>query len=284
MPQIINKLKKTNSWVAFDRSLMRDTRLKSNHKIIYLLFRSFAESCENVFLSYSFIAEEVGYKYSGEFEKGSEQYERAMQKFVFENLKPLLELGWVKKINQIGKSCDWEIYDHDCPELEPKNPEQKSTPTLNKKVQSNPEQKSTPSKKNIELEESSFKKEIKKEKFDYYLYIHELVEQNKIETDIADLIFDWLQTRKSKNITQRVIDLNLKVLYGKTKEIQIQILENAIKSSWTGLFEPKQFNYQPPNLNRPKNDQEYTEQLRVELEQAKIERESDPNYNPDCPF
>jgi len=128
-------------------------------------------------------------------------------------------------------------------------------------------------------------KEIKKEKFDYYFYIHQLVDQGKIETDIADLIFDWLETRKSKNITQRVIDLNLKVLYGKTKQVQIQILENAIKSSWTGLFEPKQIqNYQTQNLNKPKNDQEYTEELRAELEQARIKRESDPNYNPDCPF
>lgn len=102
-------------------------------------------------------------------------------------------------------------------------------------------------KSNLTSSPYNHKKEIKKEKFDYYLYVHELVEQNKIETDIADLIFDWLQTRKSKNITQRVIDLNLKVLYGKTKQIQIQILENAIKSSWTGLFEPKQFqNYQKP--------------------------------------
>jgi hypothetical protein len=137
--KIINKF--SQSWVSFDRSLMRDTRIKSNHKIIYLLFRSFAESCDNVFLSYSYIAKEIGYEYTGEFEKDSPQFERAMRKFVFENLQPLLDLGWIKKINNNGSSCDWEVYDHDC------NPEPKSTETVNQKVQGNPEPKSTHSNK-----------------------------------------------------------------------------------------------------------------------------------------
>lgn len=144
--RIINKTT-ISSWVAFERSLMRDTRIKSNTKVMYLLFKSLSQSCEKVYMSYSFIAQESGYVYNGAHPENSEARERAMRKFVLMNLEPLLELGWIKKTNKVGESCDWEVYDCDC------NPEQKSTGTLNKKVQGDPEQKSSSSYKSIELKE-----------------------------------------------------------------------------------------------------------------------------------
>lgn len=143
--KIINK--STKSWVAFDRSLMRDTRIKSNTKVLYLLFKSLSQTCDDVFISYSYIAREIGYVYHGAHPAGSESMERAMRKFVLTNLEALLKLGWIKKTNQVGESCDWEVYNHDS------DPELKSTGTLNKKVQGDPEQKSSSSYKRVELEE-----------------------------------------------------------------------------------------------------------------------------------
>ena len=136
-----------NSWVAFERSLMRYTGIKSHTKVMYLLFKSLSQSCESVYMSYSFIAKEVGYEYKGKHPEGSEARERAMRKFVLSNLEPLLALGWIKKTNKVGESCDWEV--HNCS----LDPEQKSTGTLNKKVQGDPEQKSSSSYKRVELEE-----------------------------------------------------------------------------------------------------------------------------------
>lgn len=135
MPYIHNK-SKTQNWVAFDRSLMRDTRLKSNSKTMYLLFKSFAQTCQNVFLTYSYIATEVGYVYNGKYEVGTPEYENALKHFVIDNLQPVLDLGWVKKINNTGTHCDWEVYDHDCycGEKSPHTVEKNLTATVEKNL------------------------------------------------------------------------------------------------------------------------------------------------------
>lgn len=126
----------SKQWVQYDRSLMRDKRLKSNHKQIYLLFCSLSESCNTVYPSYAWIAEEVGYEYNGKYEVGSKQYEWAMKKFVQENIQPLIDLGWIKKTNINGQSCDYEVYDHDCDrgEKTPHPVEKKVHGTVEKKV------------------------------------------------------------------------------------------------------------------------------------------------------
>lgn len=144
MNKIINK-RRVEQYVRLDRELMRDTRLKSNHKLLYALFCSLSESCENVFPSYSWLATEVGYEYNGKAEKGSIEAERAMKAFISDNLQPLIDLGLIVKIVNNGGTCDYEVYDFDRVE--------KSTPTVKKKVHGNRVEKSTLEKEDIEKEE-----------------------------------------------------------------------------------------------------------------------------------
>ena len=153
--KINNKRNRLNNWVAFDRSLMRDKRIKSNTKTMYLLFDSLSQSCNNVYISYSYIAEEVGYEYKGKYEKGTKEYEDAMKKFVVYNLQPLIDLGWIKKTNKQGETCDWDVFDHDCEEYQKStsNPGEKSPHTREKNLHTHPGEKSPLSYKRVELEE-----------------------------------------------------------------------------------------------------------------------------------
>jgi CRISPR/Cas system-associated exonuclease Cas4 (RecB family) len=215
--RIINN-RKPNNWVKFDRALMRDKRIKSHHKVLYLLFCSLSESVDNVYPSYSWIAEEVGYNYTGEYEKDSNQYERAMKKFVAENLQPIIDIGWIKKTNNVGSSCDYIVYDHDC---ETFDREQKSTPTVNKKVHTHREQKGTLSYKNI------------------YSYIEE---DKDIDFDVKKEFIEFIKLRESKKVkmTQYGLDLLIDKLKKFSKATQIAMLHNSLSNGYTGLFEIKE--------------------------------------------
>jgi len=208
MPQIINKLDK-KGYVQFERSLMRDKRIKSNNKVMYLLLVSLAETCENVFPSYSWIADEVGYSYNGKHEVGTQEYERAMRKFVYENLEPLIELNMIKKINNIGESCDFEIYSYKS------NPEQKSTGTVNKKVQGYPEQKSTGSNKEEERERRR-DKESKREQSINNIKTHEL--------------FAPSQKAKFSNLNEKEIDLCLLLAFDSNPRLNISSAVNWLET------------------------------------------------------
>lgn len=215
--QIINK-RKNQGWVKFDRSLMRDTRLKSHHKVLYLLLCSLSDTCDQVYPTYSWIASEVGYQYSGKAEVGSYEYEDALQKFVSANLEPLINLGWIKKINKQGKSCDYEIYDHDC------DPGEKSPNTPEKNLLGNPREKSPTSKKDI------------------YSYIKNL----ELNQDLELVLIKFIEMRKrlKKLPTEEAINLIIKKLNNFDLTTQIKMIENSIINGWTGIFEIK------PNFNQ----------------------------------
>lgn len=245
MPKITNK-RKSAGFVRLDRSLLRDTRLKSNHKILYALFCSMSETMESVFPSYAWIAKEIGYEYTGKAKPGSEEYERALSKFISSNLEPIINLGWIKKINNNGESCEYEVYDHDC------NPEQKSTHPLNKKVQGNPEQKSTPSNKdsfsnnNLDKEPLSKKSKIKFK--DPVEYLKTLNHENE------ELLIKWLEMRKEikKPATIMAVDLAVKNLKPYSLEVQKKMIENSIMANWTGIFELKSnYNNNQPTPQKP---------------------------------
>jgi hypothetical protein len=215
--KIINK-RKAEGWVKFDRSLMRDTRVKSNHKAIYLLFCSLSETCENVYPTYAWIAGEVGYKYEGKEEVGSPQYHAAMQAFVAYNLEPIIKLGWIKKINKSGSSCDYEIFDHDCGQES--NPQEKSSNPPQKNLRGNPQEKSS-------------------------TRYNELISYiKKIDTDqnLKNLLVVWIdqRTANKKLPTIQALEISLKKLFKYDLETQIKMVENSVENSWTGIFEIKQ--------------------------------------------
>jgi hypothetical protein len=130
MPKITSKRK--SRFALMDRALMADKRIKGHHKILYTLLCSLAESCDNVFPSYAWLAEQVGYDYNPSAEildevRAEANRERAMRKFIDTHLEPLEELGLVKRTHNVGGHCDFEVEEY--------YPEQKSTGSLNKKVQ-----------------------------------------------------------------------------------------------------------------------------------------------------
>ena len=93
----------------------------------------------------------------------------------------------------------------------------------------------------------------KKEKiFNAYEYIHFLVQENKLDTEISDLLFGWLEIRKIKKTatTQRAIDMVLSSLNKHSQQTQKQMIENSIKNGWTGIFELKPSTYPTPPKKR----------------------------------
>ena len=101
----------------------------------------------------------------------------------------------------------------------------------------------------------------KKIKFNAHEYIQELLDQNKINTDIADNLFDWLDLRKAKRVatTKKAIDLNLKFLEKVGKPVLV--IQQSIRNGWTGLFELKECKteFKPTKgRNQLQNKQIYT--------------------------
>ena len=92
---------------------------------------------------------------------------------------------------------------------------------------------------------------IKKEKFDAENYLENLV----LDSEIKQNLKAWLEVRKSKRAvtTQTAIDLQIKDLSQFSKEIQIKMIQNSIKNSWTGIFElkPVYQNNSTFNQNQP---------------------------------
>lgn len=218
--RIINN-RKPNNWVKFDRALMRDTRLKSPQKVLYLLFCSLSESMDSVYPSYAWIAEEVGYQYTGQAEKGSKDYESAMQQFIAYNLKPLIDLGWIKKTNNKGASCDYEVYDHDCG-----NPQEKSSDTPKKNLRGNPQEKSSTRYKNI------------------ISYIEEDIE---LDSEVKEKLLKWVDERNQnkKLPSKEAVNIAISKLNKFSTNTQIAMIENSILNGWTGIFpisEPKNKN------------------------------------------
>lgn len=114
MGQIISK-RISKGWVQLDRSVMRDTRIKSTQKLIYALFCSMSETMDNVYPTYSWIAQEVGYEAKNIKFESKENKEKATRKWVLENLQPLIDLGWIKQVQKHNhQGYDYEVYDHDC--------------------------------------------------------------------------------------------------------------------------------------------------------------------------
>jgi hypothetical protein len=134
MPQLINKTKPDN-YVKTDRSLLRDKRLKPTPKLIYSLLHNLAKSCEKVFPTHFWIAIEIGVETEPTpeeiathgLEKARANKDRAVRKYIRENLEPLLHLGLIKAVETPGKGYDYEIYDYD--------PEPWGSPPLNLQVQ-----------------------------------------------------------------------------------------------------------------------------------------------------
>jgi len=234
--KIINK-RKPNNWVKFDRSLMRDTRIKSHHKIIYLLFCSLSEACENVYPSYSWVAEEVGYNYTGKYEIGSKEYESALQQFVATNLEPLIKLGWIKKINNNGGTCDYEVFDHDC------YPQEKSSTTPKKNLRGDPQEKSSIRYKKNKIEELGEGQAPQKQ--NSYEVEKEIKLTNKqieyLELVFCNPLFEMLRSDKFPKLTN--------------KEIELAILQYA-----EGKHQ-LQFNSFMINLERTNNDKIQKEML-----------------------
>jgi hypothetical protein len=134
MPKIINKRK--SRYATIDRDLMRDKRLKSNHKLLYALLCSLSESCDNTVPSYKWLAEQIGYETEG-------KTEQALQMFMIRNLEPLIKLGMLRIVERKGFSNDYEIYEYTPPTFI-FNPQQKCEDSPNKNVETTPNKNVTP--------------------------------------------------------------------------------------------------------------------------------------------
>lgn len=114
MPKITSRRHKVQ-YVDIERALIRDKSLKSTSKLLYCLFVSIAESNDgNVFPSYSWLAEEVGYEYTPNVEhddpiKAEENKERAMKKFIMSHLQPLIDRGLIEQTMNYSTTPDYEI-------------------------------------------------------------------------------------------------------------------------------------------------------------------------------
>lgn len=81
------------------------------------------------------------------------------------------------------------------------------------------------------------KENLKPQKFDAEKYLEKL----ELDSEIKQNLKSWLEVRKAKRAatTQTAIDLQIKDLTQFSKEIQIKMIQNSIKNSWTGIFELK---------------------------------------------
>ena len=103
MPKINSKRKAV--FARVDRELMRDKRLKSNHKLLYSLLCSLGESCENIFPSYEWLAQEIGYDTEG-------KSENALYMFITRNLEPLIQYGLVSIEKNPDGTIDYNVHDY----------------------------------------------------------------------------------------------------------------------------------------------------------------------------
>lgn len=142
MPKLINKTS-PDGWVKMERELLSFKGLKPTPKLIYSLLRNLAQSCENVFPTYFWIAEHIGYEtevdpeeLEGKTEEEAglimENKRNATNKFVKYNLAPLLHLGLIRAVPRPGKGYDYEIYDFDRVEKST-HPVEKNLPTTGEK-------------------------------------------------------------------------------------------------------------------------------------------------------
>lgn len=143
MGKIINK-RHAQPYITLDRAFIRDTRLEPTSKLIYGVLCALSESCENVYPSYGWLAEQIGYKYKGKHEVESPEYERAMKKYICENLQPLIDLNLIKKVENPGLTCDYEVHSYHEPT---------GTPPVNPQVHGNHEPTGTPNKQSSKQSE-----------------------------------------------------------------------------------------------------------------------------------
>lgn len=232
--KIINK-RKPNNWVKFDRSLMRDKRLKSHHKIIYLLFCSLSESCENIYPSYSWIAEEVGYSYNGKHKVGSKEYDSALQQFVATNLEPLIKLGWIKKINNKGGSCDYEVFDHDC------DPQEKSSNPPKKNLGGDPQEKSSISYKSIKLKETSVEPQPQN-----------LEKKEELESFKNNPFYLEHKATRFPDLTDKEIDLKIKSFICDRNFTKFELMMTVLAEENQRVLKARKTNeWNKPNQNQP---------------------------------
>ena len=152
MSKITNKTNK--SWVGAERSLIRDERISQKSKMIYLVLLSLAQSCDNVFPSYKFLADEIGYS-------SEDKSDAATGKYIRSGIKELQSINLVKVVPNSGKSNDYEIYSHE----EDPSLKSKETPNLEVGSTRNSQVRSTPNlevtlDKREEIKEKSNKKEV----------------------------------------------------------------------------------------------------------------------------
>lgn len=161
MSKIISKRK--SRFVILDRDIISDKRLKSNHKLLYALLASLAESNDNVYPSYKWLAEQIGYETEGKTEV-------ALRMFMQRNLEPLIEMGLVEVKQNGGSTNDYFINDY-IPENDKyrtQKDENKDEMTRNKNVTTPvtkmlppPVTKMLPKKEEIEKEELERKESVK---------------------------------------------------------------------------------------------------------------------------
>lgn len=128
--KIINKT--NHPWVGADRGLIRDSKIDAKSKLVYLVLLSIAQSCNNVFPSMKFIAEEIGASTEGKSES-------AVYKLIGPRIKKLQKHGLIKVIEVPGSHNNYEVYDYpdtlDKKLQWTKNSSVKNDPTLDKKLQ-----------------------------------------------------------------------------------------------------------------------------------------------------
>ena len=157
-PKLINKMR-PRAWVSLDLELMRDKRLNSDQKLIYARLCNLAQSCENVFPTYTWIASEIGYDTevadNATEEEKAKKYD-AIRRFISRQLAELENLKLIVKVANPGKSNDYEIYDY--------TPENKETCTPDKNVQAPPDKnvQGTPD-KNVLIDKKEEKEKERRE-------------------------------------------------------------------------------------------------------------------------
>lgn len=163
MPQIINKT--TESYVVATRALLADIELTQTAKVLYLVFLSLAQSCDNVFPSYKWLASQIGYQTAMKpetkikFTTAAEleiHIEQCIGKYIKQYTDELHNAELVTKSLEKGSVHTYSVKNYHS-----RDPVEKSKGSPEKKVGGNPVEFSTVStkslsNKNIELARLNF--------------------------------------------------------------------------------------------------------------------------------
>jgi hypothetical protein len=104
--------------------------------MLYLVLQSLAESCDNIYPSYTWLAEQVGYDCKGKDPSSP-------KKVIARALEPLVEIGLIRVTNREGYTSDYDIEDYD--ELFA----QTARGTVDKNVTPHGQKRHTPMDKNV---------------------------------------------------------------------------------------------------------------------------------------